>query len=116
MTRRTIFILVQTTPIWLAMTPTERRDFVEQTLSPLLARHERVSLRYFDAEAYSATTTDVLMWETSDDEDYRDLVEELRETPLWGTYFSVREIVPCVEEDFVRHYGFARLAASPIDV
>jgi hypothetical protein len=97
--------MVRTTASWLALSPSARHEFVQQNLRPILARHERVRLRYFDAEAYSATTTDVLMWETTDDADYRSLVEDLRETFFWGTYFDVREIVPCLEEDFARHYG-----------
>lgn len=104
-TRQTIFMLVQAMPPWIAMTPAVRHDFVQRTLRPILARHGHVRLRYFDAEAYSAQTSDVLMWQTTDDRDYRGLVEDLRETPFWGTYFAVREIIPCVEEDFARHYG-----------
>ena len=102
--RQTIFMLVQATPHWIAMTPAARHEFVQRTLRPILARHGQVRLRYFDAEAYSAQTSDVLMWQTTDDRDYRDLVDDLRETPFWGTYFTVREIIPCVEDDFARHY------------
>jgi darcynin-like uncharacterized protein len=106
MTRpRTTFMLVRATTSWIGMTPAARHDFVDRTLRPILGRHGQVRLRYFDAEAYSASTSDVLMWEAADDADYRGLVEELRETAFWGTYFEVREIVPCVEEDFARHYG-----------
>lgn len=105
MITRTIFMLLQATSSWLAMTPVTRHQFVEQTLRPVLGRYPRVRLRYFDAEAYSARTTDVLVWETSDDEAYRDLVDDLRETPFWGTFFLVREIIPSIEEDFARHYA-----------
>ena len=106
---RTIFMLVRTTSAWLALTVAQRDEFVGRVLRPVLARHPGVGLRYFDAEAYSALTTDVLMWETDDDGAYRSLVEALRETAFWGTYFEVREIVPCVEEDFARHYALERI-------
>jgi hypothetical protein len=109
-TTRTIFMLLEATPSWLALRPDARDQFVNLTLRPILGRHAHVRLRYFDAEAYSARTTDVLMWDVSDDEDYRDLVDDLRDTLFWGTYFLVREIIPCIEDDFARHHGVEGLA------
>jgi len=108
---RTVFMLVKTSQRWLALSPAERGDFVQRVLRPILARHRHVRLRYFDAEAYCAAITDVLMWESADDEDYRGLIEELRETPFWGSFFEIRELVPCIEDDFARHYGVEGFAA-----
>jgi hypothetical protein len=102
---KTIFMLVRTTGRWLAHTPAERDRFVREVLRPILGRHRATRLRYYDAEAYCAETTDVLVWETTDDTDYRAVVEDLRETPFWGGYFEVRQIILAVEDDFARHYG-----------
>jgi hypothetical protein len=112
---KTVFFLVRTTASWLRLTPAERDRFVREVLRPILARHPETRLRYFDAEAYSADTTDVLMWQFRTERDYRALVEDLRETEFWGGYFEVREIVPCVEDDFARHYGVSGFAESQRD-
>jgi len=109
---RTIFFLLHATPRWLALSPAARDGFVRDELRPILARHPAVRLRYFDAEAYCAATSDVLMWETDDDRAYRAVVEALRETAFWGGYFEVREIIPCVEDDFARHYAVEGFASA----
>jgi Darcynin, domain of unknown function len=109
----TVFFLVRTTPAWLALAPSARLDFVTRVVRPALATHEGVSVRYFDAEAYNAHASDVIMWSFDDHRAYRSLVEHLRETPFWGTYFEVREIIPCVEDGFATHYGVEPLSASP---
>lgn len=112
---RTIFMLVRATTEWLALAPPLRHQFADRVLRPALSRHPHVRLRYFDAEAYSASTSDVLMWDVHSDADYRDLIEDLRETPFWGKYFEVKEIVPSIEDDFARHYGIAGFGASEDD-
>ncbi len=98
-------MLVHTTPEWLRLAPAERFAFVDDTIRPLLARHPAVSMRFFDAEAFSARYTDMLLWETDDLLAYGAVVEELRETPFWDTYFEVVDIVPAVENGYARHYG-----------
>lgn len=108
----TFFMLVRTTPAWLALTPPERFAWLGKTVEPLLAAHPAVSLRYFDAEAFTGHFTDVLMWETADLSAYQSLVEGLRETAFWGTYFEVREIVPAIENAYATHYGVKALGAS----
>jgi hypothetical protein len=107
----TIFMLVRATETWLALAPKDRFAFLGATVAPILKRHPDTRLRFFDAEAYSARVSDVAMWQTSDLADYRALIDDLRETPFWGTYFEVVEIVPAVENDYARHYGVAPVAA-----
>lgn len=108
-TEMTLFMLVRATPAWLALPPQERHAFADRTLRPLLARHTAVSLRYFDAEAYAARVSDVMMWTTGDHGQWQALVEGLRESPFWGVYFEVVEIIPAVEDDYARHYGVQRM-------
>jgi Darcynin, domain of unknown function len=94
------FMLVKTTTTWLQI-PTDRRfEFLEETIKPILAKHPTVKMRFFDSEAFSGRFTDVLMWETAQVKDYQLLVEELRVTPFWGTYFKIVEIVPAIENAY----------------
>ncbi len=111
-TPMTVFFLVQTTPTWLALSPAARNDFVTRVIRPLLQKHPTVTLRYFDAEAYNAHASDVIQWQLEDQQEYRSVIEGLRETPFWGTYFEVREIIPCVEDGFATHYGFEPISSS----
>lgn len=98
------FMLVRTTPTWLALTLTERFAFLGDTIVPLLGRHPDVSMRFFDSEAFNAAYTDVVMWETTTLLSYQAIVEELRETPFWGNYFEVVDIVASIENAYAMHY------------
>lgn len=109
---KTVFFLLEATQAWLAQAPAQRDGFVQEVLRPILARHPGVALRYFDAEAYSARTSDVLMWQFHSEREYERLVEALRETVFWNGYFRVRQIVRCVEDGFAKHYGFQGFAGE----
>lgn len=114
---RTIFWLVKATPAWLAKPAIGeggRLEFVQQVLQPVLARHPRTTLRYFDTEAYSAWCSDVMMWHVPDLDDYDGLVEALRETPFWDTYFQVLHILPGVEDGYTRNYEADPAVASKL--
>jgi len=115
--RRTVFWLVKTTPAWLAKPHAGeggRMEFVRQVLQPILARHPRTMLRYFDTEAYTAWCSDVMMWSVADMDDYDGLVEALRDTPFWDTYFQVLHILPGVEDGYARNYEADPAVASSL--
>ena len=100
-----IFMLVRTTPTWLALTPTERFAFLGEVIAPILGRHPDVSMRFFDSEAFHADYSDVVMWETESLLSYQAIVEELRETLFWGHYFEVADIVASIENAYALHYA-----------
>jgi hypothetical protein len=113
----TIFWLVKTTTDWLKLPPLGaggRFDFLETVLKPIMARHPGAQLRFFDAEAFTAVCTDVLMWRVTSQPDYNALVEAFRETLFWGAYFEVLHIIPTVEDGYAQHYEQPRASdASP---
>jgi hypothetical protein len=94
------FMLVKTTTTWLQIPVKERFEFQKQIIAPILEKYPSVKMRFFDSEAFSGHFTDVLMWETSEIKDYQFLIEELRETLFWGTYFEIIEIIPAIEQQF----------------
>jgi hypothetical protein len=96
----TFFMLVKTTTIWLQFDMQQRFDFLEDTIKPILKKHPAVKMRFFDSEAFSGRFTDVLMWETTAVKDYQSLIEDLRQTLFWGTYFEIIEIVPAIENAY----------------
>jgi hypothetical protein len=94
------FMLVKTTTTWLQIPTSKRFEFLEETIKPILTKHPAVKMRFFDSEAFSGRFTDVLMWETADIREYQILIEKLRETLFWGTYFEIVEIVPAIENAY----------------
>jgi hypothetical protein len=100
----TIFMLVKTTAEWLKLKPSERIEFARNLLEPLLQKYASVKMRFFDGEAFNARVTDILVWETSDLKQYEYLVENLRESLFWETYFEIVEIIPAVENAYADYY------------
>jgi Darcynin, domain of unknown function len=108
----TVFLLVKTMPEWLAMSIDERFSELGKHVEPIVQRHrERVRLRFYDVEFYTARVTDVWVWDALDHHAYELLVEELRETPFWDRYFAIVEILPGVENAYAKNYGRKALAA-----
>jgi hypothetical protein len=107
MTTYTLFMSVRTTPEWLRLSPADRFGFLGKEIAPILKAHPEVRMRFFDAEAFSARVSDMVVWETADLDRYRSLIDGLRETRFWDTYFEVVDIVPAVENDYASHYRVA---------
>jgi hypothetical protein len=101
----TVFMLVKTSTEWLAYSVEERNRLAREMLTPVLVKHaEGVRMRFFDIEFYSARVTDLWMWDCRDHRSYQLLIEELREGPFWDRYFQIVEILPGVEDAYVKNY------------
>lgn len=104
-TRYTYFMLVRTTPQWLCLSRDARMRFADEVFKPVVSKFPAVSLRYFDAEAFHARCSDVLMWETRDPAQYNFMVDALRDTPMFGVpYFEVVDIIGAVEDGDVPYH------------
>ncbi|MFC8306964.1 darcynin family protein [Streptomyces olivaceus] len=102
----TAFMLVKTTPEWLAMTVEERvRAFTTEVVPVVEAGTTGVRSRFYDTEFYSARVTDVWVWEAEDHRAYQLLVDALRETPFWDRYFEVVDLLVGTENGYARTYG-----------
>lgn len=108
----TVFMLVKTSPEWLAMPIDDRFARLREGFEPILRRHaESVALRFYDAEFYTARLTDLWVWEATDHHAHELVVEALRETAFWDRWFSIVEIIPAVENAYATNYGRTPLAA-----
>lgn len=89
------FLLLTATPAWLALTPAERQRIVSDHLEPVFLRHhDVVRARYFDLEAYSARPSDMMMLEFDEPGDHAQLVDELRNTPIFSKpYFVLEDLI-----------------------
>ncbi|MFF8682783.1 darcynin family protein [Streptomyces sp. NPDC015237] len=102
----TAFMLVKTTPEWLAMTVEERIDaFTTRVVPAVRAKTTGVRSRFYDTEFYSSRVTDVWVWEADDHHAYQLLVDALRETPFWDRYFEVVDLLVGTENGYARTYG-----------
>ncbi|MER6950956.1 darcynin family protein [Nonomuraea sp. NPDC000554] len=107
----TAFLLVKTTPEWLALTVQERVDaFTTQVLPAIEAKTTGVRSRFYDTEFYSARVTDVWVWEAEDHHAYQLLIDALRETPFWDRYFEVIDLLVGTENGYARTYGLEPVA------
>lgn len=58
-------------------------------------------MRYYDAEAFSAVCSDIMVFETEHLQDYTFLIEALRDSALFSRpYFRLKHIIPAVEDGF----------------
>ncbi|MFE9119054.1 darcynin family protein [Streptomyces sp. NPDC007172] len=102
----TAFMLVKTTPEWLALTVEERvAAFTTQVVPAVKAKTTGVRSRFYDTEFYSARVTDVWVWEAEDHHAYQLLIDALRETPFWDRYFEVVDLLVGTENGYARTYG-----------
>jgi hypothetical protein len=99
-----IFLLVRANPEWLALSPKQRFAYLDKEIQPRLAAHPKIAVRFWDVEHMSARVSDVILLETRDLAQYRSLIESLRETLWWGTYFEVLDILPGIEDAYAEHY------------
>ncbi len=102
--RWTFLVLLRALPAWLALDRAERDDMANRALSEALsggAGAPAVTMRFFDAEAFSARCSDFALFETADARAWYDVIERLRSSPLLAMpYFEIVEIIPAFEDGF----------------
>jgi len=95
------FVHLRATPRWLRLSRQERRERASLHLAEALRRAPGVSVRYFDAEAFTAHCSDVLMVETLAPHEHHWFIESLRDSELVaGEYFELALVVPTIEEGY----------------
>lgn len=100
-TRYALFLMLQATEAWLRLPRDERRRLSDTHVGGALQRYAALRLRHFDAEAFTAECSDVMLIETADLTAYYDFMEVLRDGPLLTVpYFRVVRIVPAIEDGF----------------
>ncbi len=100
----TFFMLLRSSPAWLALSRDERSEFTDTVLKPIFGRYPAVSMRFYDAESFSGRATDIAVFETRDLRSYYFLIDALRDTQFLGLpYFEVLDIIPAVEDGHVEY-------------
>jgi hypothetical protein len=100
-TRFVIFILLQATEAWLQLSRAARGELADRHVGASLAKYPELAMRYFDAEAFCAHCSDVMMITATDLQQYYDFIETLRDSPMFALpYFRVVQIVPAIEDGY----------------
>ncbi|MEZ3498297.1 darcynin family protein [Pantoea sp. KPR_PJ] len=96
----TVFVLLKTTTEWLRLARAERNRIADAVLADVLS-DGTVTLRMFDAEAFTTKCTDVAMFQAEDMRAFYFTIERLRDSVLITTpYFEMVDIIPAIEEGF----------------
>lgn len=98
----------QPLPSWLRLSRADRNAIGSTALADAL-KDDAVTIRNFDAEAFTGFCSDVAVFEADDLIDFYFVMERLRDSALFAKpYFELVQIVPAIEDGF-RH--FERIAA-----
>ena len=98
--RYTVFVLLKALPSWLSLSRSRRNEIAGAAMSRALL-DDAVTVRHFDAEAFSSFCSDVAVFETSDMMRFYFVMERLRDSPLFAEpYFELIQIVPAIEDGF----------------
>ncbi len=96
--RYTIFILLRATRAWLRLSHADRAAAGRDAFG---GGFEGMTVRYFDAEAFTGRCSDVLVVETASLADHRRLMDRLRDSAIFTEpYFEVVDIIPSIEDTY----------------
>ncbi|GLX79013.1 darcynin [Thalassotalea insulae] len=97
----TFFVHMNATKEWLSLSRTARNEYFTHTLGEIFARYPSVSLRLYDAEAFTTKCSDIAVYETEVIQDYYFLIDALRDSKIFTVpYFEIVDIFPAIEEGF----------------
>lgn len=97
----TIFVLARATPAWLRLTRDEHKQFATTEFANCLVDFPSVTLRLFDAEAFTSVCSDVFMFTAPSLPDYCAVMDRLRSSKIMTEpYFEFIETITSVEDTF----------------
>ena len=97
----TIFILVRATKAWLLLSHEERAAYAQGEFAACFEGFPTITLRYFDAEAFTSRCSDVFMFSASSLPDYCAVMDRIRDSRLLTEpYFEFLETIMSVEDTY----------------
>lgn len=98
----TFFVHMNATKNWLSLSREERNSYFSESIGEIFSRYPSVTVRLYDAEAFTTKCSDIAVYETENIQDYYFLVEELRDSKIFTEpYFEIVDIFPAIEDGFV---------------
>ena len=91
----TVLFLMNATPKWLSLSRDDRSKFFEKEVAPIFQQAGKtVQVRLYDSEYFHSSVSDFMIVTTNKLDDYKLLVERLRDTKLYGVpYFDIKDII-----------------------
>ncbi len=98
----TILILMNATPKWLSHTREERSAFFEKKVIPVFQKvNKTVKVQLFDSEYFHAKVSDFMIVTAISLDDYKLLIELLRDTKIYAEpYFEIKDVIVGQENAF----------------
>lgn len=97
----TIFVLARATPAWLKLTREEHKRFATTEFADCLVDFPSVTLRLFDAEAFTSVCSDVFVFTAFSLPDYCAVMDRIRSSKIMTEpYFEFIETITTVEDKF----------------
>lgn len=91
-------------PAWLMLSRDNRKSFNEKIIQPILERYSTVNVRWYDAEAFNARTSDIAVFETTSLQQYYFVIDALRDSEIFSLpYFELIEIIPTIEDGYIKY-------------
>lgn len=95
-----VFVLLKTKADWLRLERGRRNEIADNAFSQIF-KNDSISVRLFDAEAFTSRCTDVALFQMEDIKEYYFAMERLRDSILiTHPYFEIVEIIPSIENGF----------------
>ena len=96
----TIFVHLRALPQWLALPRSERNSLSESAMDSALTT-PCVTMRHFDAEAFTAACSDICVFEAPDLRQFYQVMERLRDSALFSVpYFELVQIIPSLQDGY----------------
>ena len=102
----TYVMIVQMTalPQWLGLDRSARQEVIREQARPVFDAHKDCRVRWVDAEAMTASCSDVMLVETGDLTRWNHLWEAMRDTAIFTVpYFRVEAITPGIEDGYLAY-------------
>ena len=86
-------VSIKATPDWLRIARKERIQHWAGVRSIVQEFEERVSFEYYDADAFHATHSDMIICETGDIADYHHMWDRIKDTAIFAYgYYSISDV------------------------
>ncbi|TAE31755.1 MAG: hypothetical protein EAZ91_06480 [Cytophagales bacterium] len=97
-----VFVLYQALPAWLTLSRPQREAFFARKAAPIFAKYaDTVQVRLFDAEAFHAQVSDIMLISCNDLNQYYFFMEALRDTELFSKpYIELKDVIVTRENGY----------------
>ncbi|MEL7155713.1 MAG: darcynin family protein [Actinomycetota bacterium] len=86
-------VSIKANPCWLALDRSTRDEHWDKVRDICLDYDNRVTFRYYDADAFHAQLSDMIICETSDPLDYHHLWDRIKDTAIFASgHYTITDV------------------------